>query len=399
MDSLDRRAPMGWNSWDCYGPGLTEEQLLANAAVLRDRLAPAGYEYVVCDIQWSEPGAKSKAYRPFAPLCTDGFGRLMPAPGRFPSAKDGAGFRPLADRIHAMGLKFGIHIMRGIPRQAVEKDLPVHGTGLTARSCADPSFICPWNPDMYSLREGAPMRAYYDSVFRLYASWDVDFIKMDDVCVLEGRVDRSGVPGYGAADVEAVAAAIKNCGRPMVLSLSPGPARLENAWHMSRYADMWRLTGDFWDTWEQLLDMFDVTRRWDAFSGEGFPDCDMLPLGVLDVNEPENGGGGRGTRFTPAEQRTMMALWCSFGSPLFVGAELTKSDPAVFDLLTDPLLLDMHRYGARSREVSREGGIITRETGDIRGGKFVCRFNVTDAPAASGGETIPAHGAVVKHEG
>ena len=111
--------PMGWNSWDCYGAAVSEEQLLINAEYMRDNLKEYGYEYVVCDIQWYEPKAKSHEYNKFTELCMDEYSRLIPAENRFPSSKGGKGFKPIAYKIHAMGLKFGIHIMRGIPRQAV----------------------------------------------------------------------------------------------------------------------------------------------------------------------------------------------------------------------------------------------------------------------------------------
>ena len=177
---------MGWNSWDCYGAGVTEEQLLLNAEYVAKNLKHHGYEYIVCDIQWYEPEAKSNVYNPFAQLCMDKYSRLIPAENRFPSSKRGKGFKPIADKIHDMGLKFGIHIMRGIPRQAVHSDMPILGTEVTARQIAKSYSICPWNTDMYGVdpkKEGA--REYYQSIVDLYASWGVDFIKCDDICNTE----------------------------------------------------------------------------------------------------------------------------------------------------------------------------------------------------------------------
>ena len=101
--------PMGWNSWDCYGASVTEEDLIRNADYMAEHLKPYGWEYVVCDIQWSEPTADSTAYHAFAELCMDEYGRLMPSPNRFPSAADGKGFKPIADYIHSKGLKFGMY--------------------------------------------------------------------------------------------------------------------------------------------------------------------------------------------------------------------------------------------------------------------------------------------------
>ena len=99
---------------------MTEAQVMQNAEYMAKHLKSCGWEYVVVDIQWSSPTAVNHEYEPFAELCMDEYGRLIPAENRFPSAKGGAGFKPLADRIHSLGLKFGIHIMRGMPRQAAE---------------------------------------------------------------------------------------------------------------------------------------------------------------------------------------------------------------------------------------------------------------------------------------
>src|SRR5699024_542799 len=174
--------PMGWNSWDCYGATVTESEVKGNADYMAEHLKEYGWEYVVVDIQWSEPGAVSSAYRPFVPLEMDAHSRLIPAENRFPSSKGGKGFKPLADHIHNLGLKFGIHIMRGIPRQAVHQNTKIKGSDLTAREIASPNSISPWNTDMYGLDyTKKEAQSYYDSLFELYAEWEVDFIKVDDI--------------------------------------------------------------------------------------------------------------------------------------------------------------------------------------------------------------------------
>ena len=162
--------PMGWNSWDCYGAAVTEEQVLRNARYMAEHLKPFGWEYVVVDIQWSSPTAVNHEYQPFSTLNMDAFGRLIPAENRFPSAAGGKGFRPLADQLHAMGLKFGIHIMRGLPREAAHRHLPIEGSAFGCHQAANPHSVCAWNPDMYGLRcEEPAAQDYYDSIFRLYA--------------------------------------------------------------------------------------------------------------------------------------------------------------------------------------------------------------------------------------
>ena len=180
---IAKTSPMGWNSWDCYGAAVTEDIVRQNAEFMAKHLKKYGWEYIVVDIQWYEPEAINHVYHPFTELCMDEFSRLIPAENRFPSAAGGKGFAPLAEFVHSLGLKFGIHIMRGIPRQAVHNNTKIKGTEKTAREIAKTSSICNWNTDMYGVdpeKEGA--RAYYDSIFELYKSWGVDFIKCDDIC-------------------------------------------------------------------------------------------------------------------------------------------------------------------------------------------------------------------------
>lgn len=143
--------PMGWNSYDYYDTTVTEADVRANAEFMARHLKPHGYEYVVIDIQWSDPQAGTKReacqYISFSHFAMDEFGRQLPAENRFPSAKTGAGFRPLADYIHSLGLKFGIHIMRGIPRIAAHLHMNIKGTEITADQIANPYSISRWNPD------------------------------------------------------------------------------------------------------------------------------------------------------------------------------------------------------------------------------------------------------------
>lgn len=371
--------PMGWNSWDCYGAAVTEKEVRANADYMAKHLKDFGWEYVVVDIQWYEPGAVSSQYRPFVPLEMDEFSRLMPAVNRFPSAADGQGFKPLADYVHGLGLKFGIHIMRGIPRQAVHAATPIKGSSATARDIAHPNSICPWNTDMYGVdasREGA--QAYYDSLFELYAEWGVDFVKVDDIAA--SRLYDAHLP-----EIEMIRKAIDRSDRPMTLSLSPGPAPLEHADFLERNANMWRMTDDFWDLWELLLDMFDRCEKWQGRTGPGhWPDCDMLPLGHIGIRSVDGGGSDRWTRFTKDEQVTMMTLWTLFRSPLFFGGELNDNDDWTLSLLTNREVLAMHRDGAEARQVYRDGDRIVWTSKGPDNVRFVALFNTGAVPIQVG---------------
>ncbi len=367
-------APMGWNSWDCYGAAVTEETVRKNADFMARYLKKYGWEYVVVDIQWSAPNAKSHEYEPFADLCMDEYSRLIPAENRFPSSAGGKGFAPLAEYVHSLGLKFGIHIMRGIPRQAVHRNTPIKGTDKTARQIAKTASICQWNTDMYGVdpsKEGA--RAYYDSLFELYASWGVDFIKCDDIC--------RELP-HEEAELVMMSESLRSCGRDMVFSLSPGAALLEKAELYKQTADMWRITDDFWDKWELLYNMFERAEKWCTHTGAGhYPDADMLPIGPI----LQDYGTENRTKFTQNEQVTMMTLWSIFRSPLMIGGEMTGFDDFTMSLLTNEEILKMHRNARHSHQVWRKeiDGIehILWAASDSEGGTYAAVFNVGDAAA------------------
>lgn len=374
MLDFTEKAPMGWNSWDCYGASVNEDIVRTNASFMATNLKRFGYEYVVVDIQWSEPNAKNHEYNPFTELCMDEYSRLIPAENRFPSSAGGKGFAPIADYIHSMGLKFGIHIMRGIPRQAVHRNTPILGTSLTARDIAKTDSICAWNTDMYGVdpeKEGA--RAYYDSLFALYAEWGVDFIKCDDIARELPDAEK---------ELRLISSSLDRCGRKMVLSLSPGPASLENAELFKQISNMWRITDDFWDKWELLYAMFERAEKWCTHTGAGhWPDADMLPVGaILQDYDPENR-----TKFTYDEQITMMTLWSIFRSPLFIGGELTKCDEPTLKLLTNTEILKMHSDARNSHQVWKRyiGGseYILWKADSIDGSVYAAVFNTGNSDA------------------
>ena len=368
---LAQSPPMGWNSWDCYGAAVTEAEVRANAAYMAEHLKAYGWEYVVVDIQWYQPTAASHEYEPFSDEPMDGFGRLLPAENRFPSAAGGAGFKPLADYVHSLGLRFGIHIMRGMPRAAAHRRLPILGGAWRCDQVANPSSVCAWNPDMYGLRCDHPgAKAYYDSLFALYAEWGVDFVKCDDIAREYPHCQR---------EIELISEACRGCGRDIVLSLSPGPAPLEKAEHLKKYANMWRITDDFWDSWPLLRAMFERAEKWCVHAAPGhWPDADMLPVGALRQcydRHPD----GKWTRFTPAEQRTMMTLWCMMRSPLMIGGDLPKNDDFTLALLTNGEVLAIGKDGWCAHPLYTADGeaawIAPRKDG---AGCYAALFNLSD---------------------
>lgn len=374
--------PCGWNSWDCFGAGVNEEQLIANADYMAKHLKQYGWEYIVCDIQWYEPKACSNDYNNFAELCCDEYGRLIPAQNRFPSSKGGKGFKPIADYIHSLGLKFGIHIMRGIPRQAVHADLPIKDSEYTARQIAHHFSICSWNTDMYGMKNCDGAQDYYNSIIKMYADWGVDYIKCDDIAVTEFR--KWDNPYSADYEIEMLRNAIDSCGREIVLSLSPGPALRDKAEHLKANANMWRLTGDFWDLWEHLYAMFDKCEEWQGVRGVGsYPDCDMLPIGRISKLCSYHGTQNRMSNFTHDEHYTLMTLWGIFGSPLMIGGNMPENDDFTLSLLNNAEYMNMHRTVKNSRMLRRneengKGYIIW--DGENEDSRFVALFNTDEKP-------------------
>jgi len=362
--------PMGWNSWDCYGTTVREEQVKAQADAMAQKLAQYGWQYIVVDIQWYEPNAQGHDYKPGAALTMDEYGRLMPAVNRFPAADGGRGFKPLADYVHEKGLKFGIHIVRGIPRQAVEKNLAIKGSNHHAGEVADKENGCRWNPDMWGVDTTRPgAQDYYDSIAQLYADWGVDFIKADDM----------GSHLYQPAEMKALSRAIKKTGRPMVLSISPGPAPVSEVEFFQKHAEMWRISDDFWDDWSLLKKQFEFTREWAPFIGKNgtWPDADMLPLGKLRVTDKKGAGL---TKFTPDEQYTVMTLWSMFRSPLIFGGDLPTIDAFTLTLLTNPEVLAVNQHSSGNHQSLARGNLIAW-VADAPGSNdhYVALFNIGEA--------------------
>ena len=383
--------PLGWNSWDAYGLTINEPQYKENVEALA-HYARFGWRYAVIDEGWymANPDGQTVAAKKYL---WNANGLLVPAPERFPSATNGEGFKPLADWVHAQGLKFGIHIVRGIPRQVVEANLPIAGTGFHAQDAADTTSPCPWDEGNWGVKDNAAGQAYYDSMLKLYAQWGLDFIKVD--CIS----DRP----YRPTEIRQIAAAIEKTRRPIVLSLSPGPTSIKNAVQVGRYAQMWRIADDHWDVWTAahtpehgdfpvgIRDMFDLLAQWYPYANPGnFPDADMLPWGWLG---PHPGWGQpRQSRETPDEQRTEFTLWSIARSPLILGANLTRLDPLTAALISNQSILFMNQSLTYSHPVDQatlpagfENARVWRGTIDSPGARnyaeFFAFFNLDDKPA------------------
>ncbi len=362
--------PMGWNSWDSYGPAVRENEVKANIDAMATKLKSSGWQYIVVDIEWYQPDAHAHGYIARGKVTLDQFGRFVPSPNRFPSAANGNGFKTLADYAHSKGLKFGIHIMRGIPREAVDQNLLIEGTRYHAADVADKVNVCQWAgmEDTYGVDMNKPgAQAYYDSIARLYASWGVDYVKADDMS-----------RPYRGPEIHALRLALNKTGRPIVLSLSPGPAPIEKYDDLKANAQLWRISNDFWDRWQDVRAQFDLMKQWEGkVHAGGFPDADMLPLGHIGIRAER--GNDRKSLLTQDEQVTLMSLWSLFRSPLMMGGDLPTSDEFTYQLLTNGEVLNVDQHSDNGREAYRDGNTIVW-TADDPGthAKYIGVFNVSD---------------------
>ena len=366
--------PMGWNSWDCYGPTVTEAEVKANADYMAEKLKSHGWQYVIVDIRWFVSNDKAGGYNQTDPNYTmDKYGRFLPATNRFPSAAGGKGFKPLADYIHGKGLRFGIHVMRGVPVIAVKQKTPILGSDANAADIYSTQSQCQWLKDMYTIvadRKGA--REYYNSIFQLYASWDVDYVKVDDLS-----------SPYHGTEIELIRKAIDGCGRPIVFSTSPGPTSLGQAEHVKTHANLWRMSNDLWDQWRPVMSTFTLCRNWAPHVGPGhWPDCDMLPLGRIGIRSER--GSDRQSGLTHDEQITMMTLWSIFRSPLMFGGDLPSNDEFTLSLLTNDEVLTVDQKSTDGHELFNKDGLIAW-TAAIPGSKdkYVALFNTRNLPESA----------------
>lgn len=364
---------MGWNSWDCYGAGVWESNVMANAEYMARYLKPHGWDIITIDIQWYEPLAHTTQYRRGAALELDANGRLLPATNRFPLTAETHSFKPIADYLHAKGLRFGLHLMRGIPRQAVDRDnSPILGTNCKAADIANKNSRCAWNTDMYGVDMSKPgAQEYYDSVFALLASWGLDYVKVDDLS-----------RPYHADEIEAIRKAIDRSGRPIVLSTSPGATPVSQGEHIETHANLWRISDDFWDDWRALYEQFARLNSWSPFRDPGhWPDADMLPLGNVRAWQTT----GNWTHFTQDEQFTLMTLWCIARSPLILGGNLPKNDGFTLALLTNDEVLAVNQNSANNRQLFNTNNTVAW-VADVPGSrdKYVALFNTSPLPAPRG---------------
>jgi alpha-galactosidase len=188
--------------------------------------------------------------------------------------------------------------------------------------------------------------------------------------------ENTGADEQRLDEIAALGRAIRKSGRPMVLSLSPGPASPRQVEVLRRSAQLWRISGDFWDRWEDLRRQFDLGRRWAEHTGPGgWADADMLPLGRISIRGER--GDDRMSLLMRDEQVTLMSLWSIFRSPLMMGGDLPSNDEFTLSLLTNPEVLAVNQRSTRNRELFARGDRIAW-VADVPGrpDKYLAVFNV-----------------------
>lgn len=372
---LAQTPPMGWNSFDSYGVYLHEKAAMENLEAFAKKLKPHGYEYFVIDAGWFgefelRPGTIYPAEKHAKKMNFNEYGLLQPSETYFPN-----GLQPIIDRCHELGLKFGLHLMRGIPREVVHLDLPIKGTNYTFADIADTMSICVWNDQNYGVDMSKPgAQEFYNSLMNQMAEWGVDFIKYDDL-----------VPYPD--EIKAIARAIEQSGRQMVYSLSPGNGADPNHIEAFKTAHMLRVTADIWDEQKGIDEAFEAWRKWQGKEVPGFwIDMDMIPFGKLQLMSPKPEGvqgdeskaeliqkmesgelenfellSGKGftrwSNFTEDQMYTFIALRALAASPLMMGGDLPTIDDFSLKLITDEEMIACNQNGVMGHLVYEKDGV------------------------------------------
>lgn len=372
---------MGWNSWDCYGASVTEKEVRSNADFMQKRMKAHGWKYVVVDIRWHVDDAGDYNYN-FTSVKHnfDENGVLVPSLERFPSATDRT-FKGLARDIHPQGLLFGVHLMRGIDKlfyDKVSKSKEIGRSGHTFSELKVVNNGASWLPDNYGVEQTEAGQAWYDLAIATYASWGIDFIKVDDLSY-----------PYQRGEVEMLHNAImkvyRETGHKIVLSTSPGPAPLDShtANHLKANADMWRVTGDMWDKWDDVYAIFQKAKAWTPYRTRGtWPDNDMLALGTIGIRTHDFWlpvQHKRDSALTDDEEKSLLSLWMITRSPLMFGGDWTMTKPSMIDMLSNDEVLAVNQASENGREVSRVNDLVVWTADKPRTrSKYVALFNARD---------------------
>jgi len=322
---------MGWSSWSFIRSHPDENKIKAQALAMHNNLQGYGFKYINLDDFWY-----------LDPRTTvDRYGRWVHDPSRFPN-----GMAALANYVHSLGLKFGMYITPGIPVAAYEQNTPIERTRYHARDIADTSqFETNYNfggNAMYYIDYRKPgAQEFINSWARLFASWGVDYIKID------------GVGTWDIPDIQAWSNALIRTGRPIHLGLSNSlDVGAGETW--KTYANSWRISGDVeaylgpssypLTTWANVLSHFQLSSQWTHFAGPGgWNDLDSLEIGNGVYDGTDNGSA---SNFSQDERQSVMTWWCMAAAPLLLGTDLTNNvDQFDYSLLGNSEVIAVDQAG------------------------------------------------------
>ena len=353
MNHFHLTPPMGWNSWYCFSEGVSDSRIRETALAMKERgLSDYGWKYINIDDCWQ--GGRGGKYN------------ALQGNERFPD------MAALGDYIHSLGLKFGIYSTPFIGTYAGFR-------GGSSNHTEDKVCIPPEQrsqpEQLYGSYPGGRERKVwvigeewlFDNDIKQWCEWGVDFVKVD----------------WNPIDVpttERISAALQNCGRKIVLSLS-NHASLENAPDLSKIAAMWRISPDIDDTWESIRNIaFEIAPKWIPFVSPGhYNDLDMLQIGAIGKANTTNPTYIK-TRLTLPEQQSQFAVWCMYSAPLLLSCDIANMDDETFRLITNRDLIGINQDPLASAPVILESGekqhIIRK---DLSNGKTaICFINLTD---------------------
>jgi hypothetical protein len=363
---------MGWSSWSSMQRNVTAAKIEEQARVLAARLKQYGYTRVNIDSGWCNGyDTNGEIY----PNHFDPYGRPLPNPYEFPD-----GIAAVAAYLHSLGLKFGIYLTPGLKIPVWEANCRIFGTTNTVRQIADPSRSgSKFRHDgpmafrgSYAIDYSKPgAQEYVQSEADLFASWGVDFIKIDWSGVRGGAQPVDDRP-----EIEHWAIALKRTGRPIWLELSGGQdVHYADFW--TKYASGCRIDGDVevfkpdLTNWRHILARFRDAPKWASYAGPGYwNDMDSLEI-----------GNGDRDGLNPAERQTAMTLWCVSCSPLYTGADLTHLDSADFQMLTNGEAIAIDQAGRVATPISQAARQQVWRVKNADGSWTVALFNLADAPA------------------
>jgi hypothetical protein len=375
---------MGWSSWSFIRHDPTAAAIEAQAfAMKRSGLARVGFQYVNVDDFWYDcPGSQGPD--------VDSYGRWVTNAAEFPPSGSTNGIAVVANYVHHLGLKFGLYVTPGISEQAVAENTPIEGTPYTADEIAEPSvsennYNCSGMVGIDYSKPGA--QAFIDSWADEFASWGVDYLKLD------------GVGSFDIPDVAAWSQALRQTGRPIHLELS-NSLNIADAATWAQYSNGWRTGGDIecygcetgassypLTDWASVASRFDQVAAWQPYGHPGaFNDYDSLEI-----------GNGSNDGLTPDERQTQMSLWALASSPLILGTDLTSLDPTDLSYLTNRAVLSVDQDSIDASRIVNDPDeqvfAKTERSGDVVAGLFNTggASQVVSTTAATLG--LPASGA------